>query len=195
MYTQSGVTDIRKVYPALQAMARVGMPLLVHGEVTDAEVGPYLLSSPRHLSVLLTDGRSFFAFAFASVFFFFLFLSWRLGASCFSLRFPLVREHGSLLACGVYDACFRLQVDIFDREAVFIERHLAPLIAAIAGLKVVMEHITTEVRGRGAHLSLGINPLPDRVCPCYACLSRLLSSVLVCVCVCVERENGRDSSC
>ena len=35
------------------------------------------------------------------------------------------------------------QVDIFDREAVFIERHLAPLLARFPGLKVVFEHITT----------------------------------------------------
>jgi dihydroorotase len=35
-------------------------------------------------------------------------------------------------------------VDVFDREAVFIERILAPLIARMPGLKIVLEHITTK---------------------------------------------------
>jgi len=34
-------------------------------------------------------------------------------------------------------------VDVFDREAVFIERHLAPLVTRFPGLKVVLEHVTT----------------------------------------------------
>ena len=67
----SGVTRLDALYPALAAMEKHGMPLLVHGEVTDPDI------------------------------------------------------------------------DIFDREAVFIERHLAPLIARFPGLKVVLEHITT----------------------------------------------------
>ena len=66
-----GVTDIAKIRPALAAMERIGMPLLVHGEVTDSAV------------------------------------------------------------------------DIFDREVVFIERVLAPLVRGMPGLKVVFEHITT----------------------------------------------------
>jgi dihydroorotase len=33
-----GVTDVRNLYPALEAMQRIGMPLLVHGEVTDPDV-------------------------------------------------------------------------------------------------------------------------------------------------------------
>lgn len=70
--SDSGVTDITKVYPALRAMSELGMPLLVHGEVTDPSV------------------------------------------------------------------------DIFDREAEFIEQKLKPLVAALPELKVVMEHITTE---------------------------------------------------
>jgi len=36
-------------------------------------------------------------------------------------------------------------VDVFDREAVFIERHLAPLVRAFPGLRMVLEHITTSV--------------------------------------------------
>lgn len=35
-------------------------------------------------------------------------------------------------------------VDVFDREAVFIERALAPMLKRHPGLKVVFEHITTE---------------------------------------------------
>lgn len=67
-----GVTDISHTYDALHAMAEAGMPLLVHGEVTSAEV------------------------------------------------------------------------DVFDREAVFIDTILAPLIEYIPNLRVVMEHITTS---------------------------------------------------
>ena len=70
--SDSGVTDIAKCYPILEAMERHGMPLLVHAEVTDAEV------------------------------------------------------------------------DVFDREKVFIDRHMAPLIARFPGLRVVFEHITTR---------------------------------------------------
>ena len=66
-----GVTDIRTLYSALEAMQRIGMPLLVHGEVTDPEV------------------------------------------------------------------------DIFDREAVFIDRVLVGLVRDFPQLKIVFEHITT----------------------------------------------------
>ncbi len=68
----SGVRDIAKVMPVLERMAAVGLPLCVHGEVTDPAV------------------------------------------------------------------------DIFDREAVFIERVLAPLRAQLPELRVVMEHVTTR---------------------------------------------------
>lgn len=70
--SQSGVRDIARVYPVLERMAEIGMPLCVHGEVTD----------PR--------------------------------------------------------------IDIFDREAVFIETVLDPLRRRIPGLRVVMEHVTTR---------------------------------------------------
>jgi dihydroorotase len=69
--SEAGVTDIGRVGDALEAMVRCGMPLLVHGEVTDP------------------------------------------------------------------------QVDIFDREKVFIEEVLDPLVTGWPGLKVVFEHITT----------------------------------------------------
>ncbi len=87
----AGVTDLSHIAAVLTTMERIGMPLLVHGEVTDAEV------------------------------------------------------------------------DIFDREAVFIERHLAPLLRRHPGLKVVLEHITTAdavafVRQAGPHLAATITP-------------------------------------
>jgi dihydroorotase len=67
-----GVTDIARTYPALERMASRGLPLLVHGEVSDPEI------------------------------------------------------------------------DVFDREAVFIERVLAPLHRRFPSLKIVLEHVTTE---------------------------------------------------
>jgi dihydroorotase len=66
-----GVTNITNIMPALEHMARIGMPLLIHGEVTDSHV------------------------------------------------------------------------DIFDREAVFIERTLSKLVRDLPELKIVFEHITT----------------------------------------------------
>ena len=70
--SDAGVTDLRRTYPALEAMQREGMPLLVHGEVVDPAV------------------------------------------------------------------------DIFDREQVFIDRHLIPLRRDFPELKIVVEHITTR---------------------------------------------------
>ena len=86
-----GVTDIANIHPALEAMQRIGMPLLVHGEVTDPEV------------------------------------------------------------------------DIFDREAVFIDRVMAPLVAHFPELKIVFEHITTAeaadfVAGSDANIGATITP-------------------------------------
>jgi dihydroorotase len=69
--SNAGVTDLRHTRAALEAMQRVGMPLLVHGEVTDPEI------------------------------------------------------------------------DLFDREAVFIDKHLVPLRKDFPELKIVFEHITT----------------------------------------------------
>ena len=70
--SDSGVTDIRRVEDALAAMEEAGLPLLLHGEVTDP------------------------------------------------------------------------QIDLFDREAVFIEQVLEPLLQRRPGLRVVLEHITTS---------------------------------------------------
>ncbi len=69
--SDAGVTAIEKTYPALAEMAAQGLPLLVHGEVTDSHI------------------------------------------------------------------------DLFDREAVFIERVLKPLLDKFPDLRVVFEHITT----------------------------------------------------
>ncbi len=86
-----GVSDISKIDAVLDKMAEIGMPLLVHGEVTDPAV------------------------------------------------------------------------DIFDREAVFIERVLIPTLKRHPRLKVVMEHITTEeaasfVLGGGANVAATVTP-------------------------------------
>jgi dihydroorotase len=69
--SDAGVAELEALYPTLTVMQEAGLPLLVHGEVTDTEI------------------------------------------------------------------------DIFDREKVFIQRHLAPIVANFPGLKVVLEHITT----------------------------------------------------
>jgi len=70
--SDSGVTDIRNIYPVLARMEKIGMVLCVHGEVTDPDV------------------------------------------------------------------------DVFDREAVFIDRVLTRLVSDFPELKIVLEHITTS---------------------------------------------------
>ena len=70
--SDSGVTDLAKCREALAAMEKHGLPLLVHAEVTDADV------------------------------------------------------------------------DVFDREKVFIDRHMLPLTRGFPGLRIVFEHITTR---------------------------------------------------
>ncbi|TQV80538.1 dihydroorotase [Denitrobaculum tricleocarpae] len=85
----AGVTNVRKIWPVLERMQAIGMPLLVHGEVVAADI------------------------------------------------------------------------DIFDREAVFLETVLTPLLADFPSLKVVLEHITTEdsvrfVEAAGANLAATI---------------------------------------
>ena len=70
--SDSGVRELSRVYPVLEAMQKHELPLLLHGEVTDAEI------------------------------------------------------------------------DIFDRERVFIERHLMPLRERFPDLRMVLEHITTR---------------------------------------------------
>ncbi len=87
--SSAGVTDLRHTHQTLEAMQRVGMPLLVHGEVTDPEI------------------------------------------------------------------------DLFDREAVFIDKHLVPLRRDFPQLNIVFEHITTReaaqyVAQAGAHTAATI---------------------------------------
>jgi dihydroorotase len=84
--SQSGVRDFAKIDGVLEKMAEIGLPLCVHGEVTDPAI------------------------------------------------------------------------DIFDREAVFIDRVLIPLRRRHPGLRVVMEHVTTQdgvdyVRGGGDEIA------------------------------------------
>lgn len=86
-----GVTAVANIHLALAAMEKAGMPLLVHGEVTDSDV------------------------------------------------------------------------DIFDREAVFIDRVMTGLVRDFPGLKVVFEHITTAeaaafVESAGANVAATITP-------------------------------------
>lgn len=87
--SDAGVTAIEKTYPALAEMAAQGLPLLVHGEVTDSSI------------------------------------------------------------------------DLFDREAAFIEQVLKPLLNTFPDLRVVFEHITTAdaaafVRGAGSNVGATI---------------------------------------
>ena len=70
--SDSGVTSLDKCANALAAMEKLGLPLLVHAEVTDSDI------------------------------------------------------------------------DVFDRELVFIKRHMIPLLKKYPALKVVFEHITTK---------------------------------------------------
>ncbi|HEX8449087.1 MAG TPA: amidohydrolase family protein, partial [Allosphingosinicella sp.] len=86
-----GVTDVANIYPVLEAMQRAGMPLLIHGEVTDPDV------------------------------------------------------------------------DVFDREKVFIDRVFSRLVHHFPGLKIVFEHITTAeaadfVLAGGDNLAATITP-------------------------------------
>jgi dihydroorotase len=89
--SDAGVTDLRKAARTLEAMQREGLPLLVHGEVTDPAV------------------------------------------------------------------------DLFDREAVFIERVLVPLRRDFPALRVVLEHVTTKegaeyVAGADAGIAATLTP-------------------------------------
>ena len=70
-----------------------------------------------------------------------------------------MEKHGMrlLVHAEVTDA----DIDVFDREKVFIERHMIPLTREFPGLKVVFEHITTRdaaefVAAEGAHIGATI---------------------------------------
>ena len=54
-------------------------------------------------------------------------------------------------------------IDVFDREAIFIERTLSPLLSRYPNLRVVLEHITTEdavdfVENSDSNLAATITP-------------------------------------
>ena len=87
--SENGVTDLQRVRPVFAAMAQHDVPLLLHGEVVDADV------------------------------------------------------------------------DVFDRERVFVERHLEPLHREFPSLRIVLEHVTTAeavawVRGAGPNVAATI---------------------------------------
>ena len=97
-HSDAGVTDLARTHGALAAMAETGLPLLIHGEVTDP------------------------------------------------------------------------QVDIFDRERVFLERSLLPLIERFPRLKVVLEHVST--REGVARVQDGPERLAATLTPHHLLLSR-----------------------
>ncbi len=89
--SNSGVKDIKKIMPILEVMAQIGMPLLIHGEVTDKEI------------------------------------------------------------------------DIFDREKVFIEKKLDFICKELPELKITLEHITTKeateyIKQSNKNLAASITP-------------------------------------
>lgn len=55
--------------------------------------------------------------------------------------FEAMQEHGILLL--IHGEVTENHIDIFDREKVFIDTHLRPIVSAFPNLKVVFEHITT----------------------------------------------------
>ncbi len=71
-------------------------------------------------------------------------------------------EEAGLVLC-VHGEVTDPEVDVFDREAVFIERHLARIVRKFPGLKVVLEHVTTQegvafVEAGGANVAGTITP-------------------------------------
>ena len=80
-----------------------------------------------------------------------------------SIRHVLERMQDIGMVFCVHGEVTDPAVDVFDREAVFIERILAPLLRELPGLKVVFEHATTEeavafVEGAGPNVAATITP-------------------------------------
>jgi dihydroorotase len=78
--------------------------------------------------------------------------------------YPVLRrmEEIGMVLC-VHGEVTDREIDVFDREAVFIERILAPLIGDFSALKVVLEHITTAeaadfVTGHGPNVAATVTP-------------------------------------
>jgi len=86
------------------------------------------------------------------------------GVSAIDRAMPAIEameEHGIPLL--LHGESTDSQIDVFDREAVFIERTLEPLLRRVEGLRVVFEHVTTReavefVRGAGARVAATITP-------------------------------------
>ncbi len=93
-----GVTDIRRLTGVLETLQRIGMPLLIHGEVTDRAI------------------------------------------------------------------------DIFDREAVFVDRVLTPLTRDYPALKIVLEHITTAEAA--AFVTEAAHPIAATITPQHLLINR-----------------------
>ena len=71
-------------------------------------------------------------------------------------------EEAGLVLC-VHGEVTEADIDVFDREAVFIDRYLAGIVRDFPGLKVVFEHITTRegvdfVNAAGANVAATITP-------------------------------------
>jgi len=96
--SDSGVKDIKKVMPVLEMMAEIGMPLLIHGEVTDSNI------------------------------------------------------------------------DIFDREKVFIDEKLDFICKELPALKITLEHITTKEAAE--YIKEGNKNLAASITPHHLALNR-----------------------
>lgn len=75
--------------------------------------------------------------------------------------FETMQEEGMLLL--IHGEVTEHHIDIFDREKIFIDTHMAPIVAAFPSLKVVFEHITTAdaaefVKASGSHVAATITP-------------------------------------
>jgi dihydroorotase len=75
--------------------------------------------------------------------------------------FEVMQEEGMLLL--VHGEVTDSHIDIFDREKVFIDQKMAPIVKAFPELKVVFEHITTQdaaefVQGQSGHVAATITP-------------------------------------
>jgi dihydroorotase len=86
------------------------------------------------------------------------------GVTAIDRAFPALAamEREGLVLC-VHGEVTDADVDVFDRERVFVERHLARVVAAFPGLKVVLEHVTTReavqfVDGAGPNVAATITP-------------------------------------
>lgn len=71
-------------------------------------------------------------------------------------------ERAGLVLC-IHGEVTDPDVDVFDREAVFIERHLGWIVREFPGLRIVLEHVTTEdgvafVEDAGANVAATITP-------------------------------------